>query len=77
MTPARRETESVLRNTLQQLAELIEAIDRRLPQVQRAGEDMIANAAMRLRIQARRRITEIEVELAGRASIDARPPSAF
>ena len=42
------------------LKELIDAIDRRLPQVQRAGEAAIANAAMRLRIEARNRIIELE-----------------
>lgn len=49
-----------------QLAELIAAIDRRLPQVQRAGEVAIANAALRLRIEAVKRLGEIERELASR-----------
>jgi hypothetical protein len=70
-----------LKATMVELVELIAAIDRRLPQVQRAGENVIANAAVRLRIEATRRISEIELELererAGRASVDARPPSAF
>ena len=51
-----------------QLHELIEAIDRRLPQVQRAGEETIANAAVRLRLEAVKRLSEIERELAGRES---------
>lgn len=51
-----------------QLTELIEAIDRRLPQVQRAGEATIANAAVRLRLEAVKRLSEIERELAGRKS---------
>jgi hypothetical protein len=51
-----------------QLQELIEAIDRRLPQVQRAGEATIANAAVRLRLEAVKRLGEIEQELASRES---------
>ena len=51
-----------------QLQELIEAIDRRLPQVQRAGEATIANAAVRLRLEAVKRLGEIERELASRES---------
>jgi hypothetical protein len=51
-----------------QLHELIEAIDRRLPQVQRAGEATIANAAVRLRLEAEKRLNEIERELASRES---------
>ena len=63
-----------LRETMIQLVELIAAIDRRLPQVQRAGEGAIANAATRLRMEATRRITEIEIELADRALVkNARP----
>ncbi len=46
--------------TIQDLAELIEAIDRRSPQLQRSGEASIVDAATRLRIQARARITELE-----------------
>ena len=63
-----------LKSTMLQLAELIEAIDRRLPQVQRAGEGAIANAATRLRIEAAKRITEIELELAGREPVTAARP---
>jgi hypothetical protein len=51
-----------------QLQELIEAIDRRLPQVQRAGEATIVNAAVRLRLEAVKRLGEIEQELASRES---------
>jgi hypothetical protein len=60
-------------STRAQLAELIAAIDRRLPQVQRAGEGAIANAATRLRIEATRRIAEIDVELSGPALRNANP----
>jgi hypothetical protein len=49
------------RATIQDLAELIEAIDRRSPQLQRCGEASIVDAATRLRIQAQARITELEV----------------
>jgi len=42
------------------LTELIEAIDRRATQLQRSGEASIVNAAMRLRIEARARIDELE-----------------
>jgi hypothetical protein len=55
-----------LRTTMQTLVELIAAIDKRLPQVERAGESAIANAAVALRAEALTRIGEIEVEVAGR-----------
>lgn len=70
---ARTQTLRRLVDTVGQLNELITAIDRRLPQVQRAGEAVIANAAVRLRIEAEKRIAEIEVEIADRRSIDRRP----
>ncbi|HUQ87247.1 MAG TPA: hypothetical protein VM096_06790 [Vicinamibacterales bacterium] len=57
-----------LRATMQTLVELIAAIDKRLPQVERSGESAIANAAMALRAEALTRIGEIEVEIAGRES---------
>ena len=63
-----------LKSTMLQLAELIVAIDRRLPQVQRAGEGAIANAATRLRMEAARRIGEIEVELADREPVTTARP---
>jgi hypothetical protein len=62
-----------MRTTIIQLVELVAAIDRRLPQVQRSGEAAIANAAMRLRIEATKRIVELEAEVAGRPSADHRP----
>ncbi len=55
------------------LTELIEAIDRRLPQVQRAGEATIAAAAALLRTEALKRIGEIERLIADQVSMDARP----
>ena len=70
---ARPQTLRRLVDTVGQLNELITAIDRRLPQVKRAGEAVIANAAVRLRIEAEKRIAEIEVEIADRRSNDRRP----
>lgn len=70
---ARTNTLAGLADTVCQLNELITAIDRRLPQVQRAGEAVIANAAVRLRLEAEKRIAEIETELASRRSLDRRP----
>ena len=55
------------------LTELIAAIDRRVPHVQRAGESDIADAAMRLRLDAVKRIEEIERSVAGRPSVDSQP----
>jgi hypothetical protein len=66
---------STLNATRAQLAELIAAIDRRLPQVQRSGESVIANAAVRLRMEAEKRIAELDVEIAGRRSENSRPAS--
>ena len=62
-----------LKTTLHQLIELIAAIDRRLPQTERSGESAIAMAAMRLRVEAQKRIGELEREVAGRESVDPRP----
>jgi len=45
---------------IEDLNELIDAIDRRLPQVQRSGEVAIADAAMQLRQEARKRLDELE-----------------
>ena len=46
--------------TIRDLMELIDAIDRRAPQLQRTGESEIATAALRLRVQASARIAELE-----------------
>jgi hypothetical protein len=53
------------RHTIEHLAELVEAIDRRLPQVARAGETAIATAAAALRAEALKRIAELEAESTG------------
>ena len=46
--------------TLRELQELVSALDRRVPQVERAGEVAIASAAAVLRSEAVHRIAEIE-----------------
>jgi hypothetical protein len=51
--------------TIRELRELIVALDRRLPRVERVGEIEIARAATGLRIEALRRIEELEREMAG------------
>ena len=61
------------RTTIVQLVELIAAIDRRLPQVQRAGEAVIANAALHLKTEAAKRIVELEAEVAGREFTNPQP----
>ena len=48
------------RRTVRELRELLAALDRRVPQVQRAGEVSIARAAAKLRAEAVRRIEELE-----------------
>jgi hypothetical protein len=45
---------------IRELRELIVALDRRTPQVERVGEVAIARAATGLRIEALRRIEELE-----------------
>ena len=48
--------------TVRHLHELIAALDRRVPQVERAGEGSIAQAAAVLRGDAMKRIEELERE---------------
>lgn len=64
---------STLTATRAQLSELIAALDRRLPQVQRSGEEVIVTAAVRLRTEAARRIGELDLEIADRKSENSRP----
>jgi hypothetical protein len=45
---------------LRELHELIEALDRRVPQIQRAGEASIASDAAALKAKAMARIAELE-----------------
>ncbi len=51
-------------NAAQELQDLIAALDRRVPQVQRAGEIAIARDAVMLKARALRRIEELERETA-------------
>lgn len=73
MVAAMRTPTSSLTATRAQISELIAAIDRRLPQVQRAGEAGIANAAVRLRMEAEKRIGELDRDIADRKSQNSRP----
>lgn len=59
---AQREHGSLV-DTLDHLHELISALDRRMPQVQRAGEASIASAAAQLRSEAIKRIGEIQRQI--------------
>ena len=54
------------RETLAELVELVEALDRRVPHVERLGERRIALEAEKLREQARARIKELESSAADR-----------
>ena len=54
---------AALDDTLAHLNELVVALDRRVPQMQRAGEAAIANAAAELRTQAVRRIGELRKQM--------------
>lgn len=47
---------------VRELRDLIEALDRRVPQVERAGEASIARDAAALKARALRRIEELERE---------------
>jgi hypothetical protein len=51
-------------NAVHELLELIAALDRRVPQVQRAGETAIARDAATLKARALKRIEELEREAA-------------
>jgi hypothetical protein len=54
--------------TVRELYELIAALDRRVPQMERAGEVSIAHAAAVLKSEALRRIQELERDTAVTAS---------
>lgn len=58
---ARRETGR--ERTTRELHELIAALDRRVPQIERAGEVAIARASAELRVAALRRIEELGREV--------------
>ena len=57
-----RSTTTQRSRTVRHLHDLIAALDRRVPQVQRVGEVSIAEAAAVLRAEALKRIEEIERE---------------
>ena len=59
--------EAACARTLRQLQELVAALDRRVPQVERLGEVSIARAAAALRADALKRIKELEREGAAAA----------
>jgi hypothetical protein len=59
---------------VRELRELVAALDRRVPQVQRAGEVAIAQDAASLRAQAMKRLAELEDE--GRAEAVDTVPAA-
>jgi hypothetical protein len=50
--------------TIRDLYELVDALDRRVPQVERSGEASIARAAAALRAEAIARIADLEREAA-------------
>lgn len=60
MTDRTTTADTTRRRTVRELRELLAALDRRVPQVQRAGEVSIARAAAKLRAEAVRRIEELE-----------------
>ena len=58
--------------TIRNLQELVDALDRRVPHVERCGEASIARAAAALRAEATNRIADLEQEsAAGPVDIDA------
>jgi hypothetical protein len=59
-------------NAVQELQELIAALDRRVPQVQRAGETAIARDVAMLKARALKRIGELERETAPRKRYECR-----
>jgi len=64
MTGRTRIAQATRARTVRELYELIAALDRRVPQVQRVGELSIARTAAALRIEALRRIEELEHQAA-------------
>jgi hypothetical protein len=56
----RSNEDTTRRRTVRELRELIAALDRRVPQVERAGEVSIARAAAELKAEALQRIRDLE-----------------
>lgn len=54
------DTQSTRKKVVARLRELISALDRRVPQIERAGEQRIASEAAVLKREAQDRIAEIE-----------------
>jgi hypothetical protein len=67
MTPVETTEASTRAQTVQNLHELIAALDRRVPQVERLGEISIARAASALKLEALKRIEELEREASATA----------
>jgi hypothetical protein len=57
---------------IRHLTELVAAIDRRSPQLERGGEAAIVEAARELRAQARARIAEHEARARGETAVTHR-----
>jgi len=71
---------ALIRNELiRDLHELIAALDRRVPQVERAGEASIARDAAALKVKALKRIAELEdhdsLSQSASAPAQKRPPT--
>jgi hypothetical protein len=62
MTPVETTEASTRSQTVRDLYELIAALDRRVPQVERVGEISIARAACALKLEALKRIEQLERE---------------
>ena len=64
---------------LRELHELIAALDRRMPQVEQAGEASIARDAAALKVKALKRIAELEdhdsLSQSASAPAEKRPPA--
>jgi hypothetical protein len=60
--------------TIQELYELVAALDRRVPQVHRLGEIEIAESAAQLKAQALKRIEDLERSLADSRTDGAEEP---
>ena len=70
-TPDNDTKDTTRRRTVRELKELIAALDRRVPQVERAGETSIARAAAELRAEAVKRIEALERDPAAKVSPNA------
>jgi len=62
-TPQQTAARTRTTRTLRDLHELIAALDRRVPRVERGGEASIARAAVKLRDDAKTRVADLERDL--------------